>query len=155
MDADVLVQLATSGATTLIGAAATDLWKDARAGFIKLFGRGDAGREAAAARRLDSLTATVESVDPDERDSVREQQLPVWRTRLEDLLEEDPGAAEQLRGLRDDLAARLPVPQQQWVQNITASAPGSRAYGAMGGNVIFYEAPSNPPTDRPAQQPPR
>src|SRR4051794_7481393 len=103
MDADWLVQLATSGATTLIGAAATDIWKDARAGFARLFGRGDADREALAAKRLDALTATVEQADVSERDTIREQLLPVWQTRLTDLLEEDQGTADLLRGLRDEL----------------------------------------------------
>jgi hypothetical protein len=50
---------------------------------------------------------------------------PPWRTRLADLLEEDPAAAERLRGPVDELRERLPVTQRQWVQHITASAGGA------------------------------
>jgi hypothetical protein len=144
MDADWLAQLAVSGATTLIGAAATDAWDQAREGFVRLLGRGDTDREAVAGRRLDQLTATVAQAEADERDAVREQQLPAWRTRLADLLEEDPRSAEPLRDLRDRLAKELPAPQQQWVQNITATAAGAVAMGAMFGNVNYHAAPAAP-----------
>jgi dsRNA-specific ribonuclease len=138
MDAAWLVQLATSGATTLIGAAATDAWQQARAGFARLLGRGDADKQALAARRLDALTAAVsEAAEPDK---VREQMLPVWQTRLTDLLEEDPAAADLLRALRDELQERLPAPQQQWVQNVTASAPGAVAQGVVFGNIHNHPA---------------
>lgn len=147
MDTDWLVQLATSGATTLIGAAATDIWSDARAGFARLFGRGDADREALATRRLDALTAAVEQVEVSERDTVRQQLLPVWQTRLTDLLEEDPDTADILRGLRDELQARLPAPQQQWVQTNIAR-DNSRLFAAQGGNVIYHEAPGTERDER-------
>lgn len=151
MDAGWLMQLAASGATTLIGAAATDAWQQARTGFARLFGRGDADREALSGRRLDALTAAVEQADASNRDRVREQLLLVWQTRLADLLEEDPDTVELLRGLRDELQERLPAPQQQWVQNITASAPQAVAQGAMFGNVYHYAAPpaADPATEQP------
>jgi hypothetical protein len=147
MDTDWLVQLAASGATTLIGAAATDIWKDARAGFARLFGRGDADREALAAKRLDALTAAVEQADASERETIRQQQLPVWQIRLTDLLEEDPGTADMLRGLRDELQARLPTPQQQWVQNNIAHGQGI-VFGVQGGNQhVYYGASAGGPAE--------
>jgi hypothetical protein len=141
MDADWLLQLATSGATTLVAAAATDMWQEARSGFARLFGRGDIKNEALAAGRLDALTTAVEKADVSERDAVRQRLLPAWQTRLTDLLEEDPGTANTLRRLQDELQAGLPVAQQLWVQSITASAAGATAQGVMFGNIINRPAP--------------
>lgn len=150
----LLVQLIISGATTLISAAATDLWKDARAGFARLFGRGDADREKLASHDLDELTAMVEASPPAERDSARKALLPLWEKRLNDLLSEDPSATDGLRQLCDQLQARLAAPQQQWVQNITASGQASRAFGVMGGGRLdVHEAP--PPVDLSSPQSPR
>ena len=138
MDADWLLQLATSGATTLVGAAATTAWEEARSGFARLFGRGEKKREEIAAVRLDALAAEVEQAESSERDAVRQRLLPVWQTRLADLLEEDPAVTGVLRSLRDELLVRLPKAQQQWVQNITADAVGAIAQGVMFGNIYNY-----------------
>ncbi|TDB81056.1 hypothetical protein [Micromonospora sp. KC721] len=147
MDTDWLVQLATSGATTLVGAAATDAWQQARLGFARLLGRGDAGRQELVTARLDRLASAVEQADAAERDLVRQQLLPAWQARLADLLEEDPAAAATLSGLRDELQSQLPAVQRQWVQHITASAAGATAQGVMFGNIINQPAP--PAADRP------
>jgi hypothetical protein len=77
MDADWLVQLATSGATTLVTAAATELWKDARAGFLRMLGRGDPRREELAGQRLDALAEAVQQAPEQQRDLVRREQALV------------------------------------------------------------------------------
>ncbi|MFG1954828.1 hypothetical protein [Micromonospora sp. NPDC048830] len=148
MDLGLLAQLGTTGALVLVQAAATDVWQLARAGFTRLLGRGDREREAVAERRLDALAAEVEQALPAQRDEVRRRLLPAWQTRLGDLMEEDPAAADALQVLRDELLARLPAPQQQWVQNITASAPRATAQGAMFGNIINHPNPATDPGDR-------
>lgn len=135
---DWLAQLATSGATTLVGAAATDAWQHARDGFARLLGRGREDREAVAERRLQALAAEVERAPLDERAGLRQRLLPAWQTRLADLLEEDPAAAELLRGLVDEVRERLPSVQQQWVQHITATACGAVAQGVMFGKIINH-----------------
>ena len=141
MTAELLMQLASSGATTLVASAATDLWQQARVGFARLFGRGDLAREAQAEVRLDGLAAALEEANLNARDTVRERLLPAWQTRLADLLEDDTRAAEILRGLCDELRARLPEPQRQWVQNIVATETGATAQGVMFGNIINYSGP--------------
>ena len=83
---------------------------------------------------------------PAEHEAVRQRLLSIWQTRLIDLVEEDPTAAETLRSLRDELRSRLPVAQQQWVQTITSSASGATAQGVMFGNIINHP-------DRNADQP--
>lgn len=138
MDVGWLAQLGTTGALVLVQAAATDVWQLARTGFARLLGRGDRAREAVAERRLDALAAEVEQALPAQRDEVRRRLLPAWQTRLADLVEEDPAAADALQVLRDELLTRLPTPQQQWVQNITASAVGATAQGVMFGNIINH-----------------
>lgn len=104
--------LASSGASALVSAAATDAWAAARAGFLKLFARGNPQRECIAANRLDEVAVQVESVDEECRDEVREALTHVWRVRLSDLLEEEPDAAEQVRVLVDQVRAALPGAQR-------------------------------------------
>lgn len=115
MDAGWLMELATSGATTLVTAAATELWKDARAGFVRVLGRGNPEREELAGVRLDALAEAVQQAPDPQRDVVRREQALVWQTRLADLLEEDPSVAQVLRELTDELQQHQPAAQQQWV----------------------------------------
>ena len=78
--------------------------------------------------------------------AARARQEGAWEGRLRDLLAEHPEVAEELRDMLEEIrrqASRLP----QAVQNITASAPGATAQGAMFGDVINHgDAP------RPAAQ---
>jgi len=131
MDAAWLAQLAATGAAALVGAAATDAWQQARSGFARLLGRRPDGTDAVLLRRLDALSVEVEQAPPAERDEVRRRQLPLWQTRLEDLIEEDPTAVEELTSLTEQLQAQLPSRTQQWVQHITAHQGGT-AFGAQG-----------------------
>lgn len=139
MTPEIQAVLAT-GATTLVTAAATDLWNRlARPGFARLFGRGDADREAKAARRLDALAATVEQAPADKRVEVRAQQQSQWLTRLQDLAEDDPTVLDDLQALVTELAAQLPAEQLVQVQNVVARDQG-RAFGVQNGNIIYHEA---------------
>lgn len=108
MDDEWLVALATSGATTLVTAAATDAWHEALAGFRKLFGHGDPERENLAEHRLTAAAAKIERADETTRDGVREAEASIWSTGLADLLEEEPDQAEALRALIGRVEALLP-----------------------------------------------
>jgi hypothetical protein len=129
---------AAAGGTALIGAAATDAWQTARDGVVKLFARGGKRRAELVRDRLDRDVAVIEAAGPGERDEVRAQLLPGWQVRLADLLEEFPDAREELRAWAEQVRAQLPAAQASWVQNITATASGATAQGAMFGNVINY-----------------
>ena len=109
-----IATLAGTGASTLVTAAATDVWQTARAGFVRLFGRGDAARAQLAEARLDELAAARD-------DGEIGDQLVVWRTRLADLLQEDPNNAEALRALIDELTPRLPTNAGVMVQTNVAA----------------------------------
>ncbi|MGN9805598.1 hypothetical protein [Micromonospora sp. L32] len=141
MDAGLAVQLATSAATTLVAAAATDAWRSARSGFARLLGRGDPHAEEVAGRRLDALADEVVDAPADQREEVRQQALATWQVRLSDLLEERPEDAEPMLVLLEEVQTRLPPVQQQGVQHITAAAPGSFAQGVMFGNVVNHPVP--------------
>jgi len=70
-----------------------------------------------------------------------------WPLRLEQFLRDNPEAAEAIRELTERLAAELPRPQQQWVQNNEAH-DNSQVFGVQNGNVIIHQAPgsgSRPP----------
>lgn len=139
MVAEWITSLAAAGGATLVAAAATDAWQQARAGFTRLLGGGDRDREVAAGRRLDALAREVEQAPPEALQRLRDD----WRTRLADLIEDDPAAADALRPLVDQIRTMLPEARQQWVvrQTIAASAPGATAQGVVGGNIINHPTP--------------
>jgi hypothetical protein len=80
----------------------------------------------------------IEAASPAERDEVRARLLPAWQVWLADLLEEFPEAHEELAAWAERVRAQLPAAHASWVQNITATASGATAQGAMFGNVINY-----------------
>jgi hypothetical protein len=124
-----------SGATILVTAAATDAWKATRAGFIRLFGRGEPAQEATMERRLDALAATVDQTAPDHRADIRDQERARWLVRLTDLVEDDPSALGELQSLVEQLAAQLPPQQQTWVQSNIAR-DSAQLFAAQGGGTI-------------------
>jgi hypothetical protein len=140
MDAAWLTQLAATGAAALVGAAATDAWQQARSGFARLLARRPGSEEAIVLHRLDALSAEIEQAPPVDRDEIRRRQQPLWQARLEDLIEKDDAAAQDLAGLTDRLRAQLPAHSEHWVQHITAH-PGGTAYGAQGpgSSVIIHQ----------------
>jgi hypothetical protein len=147
-----LAALATSGATTLAAAMATDAWQTARDGILRLFGR-DSSSQAALRTRLDAHNESV-SVSQDSTGQ-RERLVPAWQVDLELLLAQHPEAAQPMADLLQQVRGQLSAAQRAWlsahtvVQDITASGPGAVAGGAIGGNVIFYrDAPGTPRDDR-------
>jgi hypothetical protein len=137
MVADWITALAATGASTLVSAAATDGWRAARSGFARLFGRGDLAREQLTAARLDALVRDLD--DPD-----HDGQARAWATRLADLLEEHPSAANELRSLIDQLATYPTVPSQMNVQTNTAQDHATQ-YNVQNGSIHHpSRARSNP-----------
>jgi hypothetical protein len=144
MAVEWIAAAAAAGGTALIGAAATDAWQTARNGVVKLFALGGKRRAELARDRLDRDAAVIDAAGPGERNGVRARLLPEWQVRLADLLEEFPGAREELIAWAEQVLAQLPAAQASWVQNITAAAPGATAQGAMFGNVINYDEVPRP-----------
>ncbi|MEU6305468.1 hypothetical protein [Streptomyces chartreusis] len=101
-----LTTLAAAGSAALVNAASTDVWQAARERFARLLGRGDADRTEAATRRLDDLHRVVR--EPGNERELAEARR-AWRLRLQDLLEEHPDAAGELRSAIAELPPPLPA----------------------------------------------
>ena len=140
-------QIAVAGAAALVGAMATDTWHLALSGFMRLLGRGDSGKQELAKKRLSAAAAEVEQVAEPDREGLRQELLPAWRVRLEDLLEEYPEVREELRVLTDRLRNELPHPQQTWVMLNLAREHGS-VYAVQGGSQ-YVDRHGASPRDQP------
>src|SRR5262245_2166572 len=105
----MLAEIATAGATTLIAAIATDAWQAARAGIVRLFGRGGESRSVAVGAQLDEDATMVTRTSSADSDQARQELLPVWRRRLEQLLTDHPDAEAELRALIGEVSKELPA----------------------------------------------
>ncbi|MDH6575804.1 hypothetical protein [Kitasatospora sp. MAP5-34] len=110
MDAE-LVELATSGATTLVGLMVTEAWGQARGRFAALFGHARAEDTAA---ELEIVRGEVLA------GGAPEEAASEWAPRLRRLLA-DPDTAAELRSLLAEFAPK-------------ATAPGSSPVTINGGN---------------------
>lgn len=141
---EALAALASAGGTALVTAMVTDGWEGARARFARLFGRGDAKRAEAAAERLEQSRAALAGLSgPGLERAVAEQQV-IWRTRLGDLLEQEPAAEQELRVLVAGIRAQVtgsagPVEQRaaafdQAQQAVQGHGVQNVTFGGQGGS---------------------
>jgi hypothetical protein len=128
--------LATSGATAVVAAMATDAWDSARAGVIRIFRRDDGEPHPNTEAQLDADQMLVAEAG-DGADDTRQDLVPAWRRRLQNLLKDHPEKEGELRTLVADLENSLGPDQRRWVQNITAHDHGV-AFGAQHGDVHFH-----------------
>jgi hypothetical protein len=108
MLAETLQQLAQLAGLTVVAAAVTDAWQTARRGTARLLGRGDPKKEQLAEQRLEETREQLTSLEGAELEQARTTLAVRWSTRLADLLEEDPGVADELRSLVEEIQAALP-----------------------------------------------
>jgi hypothetical protein len=101
---DALIALASAGGAGLVQAVSTDVWMVAKAGVVRLLGRGDPEREGAVERQLERTRSEVRAAGPS-GEQVRSRHESAWTTRLEDLLAEHPDQADQLRSLLSTITA--------------------------------------------------
>jgi hypothetical protein len=149
-----LVALAGLAGQGVVAAAMTDAWGSAKHGFARLLGRGDPAGEERAAVRLEETRQQLIAVPAGELEQARGRAAAAWQTRLEDLLDEHPDAAGDLRALVEEAQSRLPAGA------VTASGHGLAAGGdvaitSSGSGVaagVFHGnvAPPNPPVPGPA-----
>jgi hypothetical protein len=149
MLAEGLIALASLAGNTVVTAAVTDAWEAARKGFARLLGRGDPDKAMLAERRLAETHEQLTGASGADLERARAALEAQWVTRLEDLLEENPGAEADLRALVQEIQAQLPAGMVSATDhavaagrdvNITASGGGTAA-GVIHGNV----AAPNPP----------
>lgn len=138
MLAEALTALASTGGTALVTAMVTDGWDEIRARFARLLGRGDPKRTQAAADRLDQSRAALTDVSGPAVESARAKQQIVWQTRLADLLEEDPGAEDELRALVAHVQTQVAGSAGRVEQHVTAYDQAQQAVQGHGvQNVTF------------------
>lgn len=92
-----LTALASAGATTLIGLMVSDSWTKAKAGFARLFARGDAA--VSTLLLLETSQADLVAAQAKEDDAKAAAIEAEWRTRLHHLLQSDPAVSAELRHL--------------------------------------------------------
>jgi hypothetical protein len=97
-----------------------------------LFGRGAPGRAELAGRRLEETRSQLAAATGAGLGSARAAQARRWADRLEDLLEEDPGARAELRALVGQVQAQL------------VSAAGHSAAAARDLNLAEISSPDYP-----------
>jgi len=135
---EALTALASAGGTALVTAMVTDGWEGAKARFARLLGRGDAARAEAAAGRLEQSRAALVQVPGPDAERVQAEQEVVWRTRLEDLLEQDPGVEQELRALVAQVQAQTAGSAGPVVQHAAAFDQAQQAVQGHGvQNVTF------------------
>jgi hypothetical protein len=144
---------------TLVSDAAQEIVRALVAGFVevakklpRLWRRAGSSKQELITGEIDRSTAMRRSAG-DNLPAVQARQESVWEARLGDLLAEYPDAAAELRDILEEIRRHAGQPQAQ--QNITATATGAVAQGAMFGNVINYGNPSRSaaPTSRSPQGP--
>ncbi|MFD6190669.1 hypothetical protein [Streptomyces sp. NPDC060275] len=98
-----LVALIGTGATTVVGLMVTDAWGQVKQRVVGLFGS-ETGADGVAGELEESRAVLVAADGTAAEDDLRSDVTASVRLRLRRLLEEDPGAAEELRRLVDELA---------------------------------------------------
>ena len=104
---EALTALASTGGTALVTAMVTDGWEDVKGKFARLFGRGKVKEAEAAAAQLEQSRAALAGLAGADLERIRAEQEVVWRTRLGDLLEQDPAAETELRRLVTAVRAQV------------------------------------------------
>jgi hypothetical protein len=139
----MVIELAVLAGTALVNAMVTDGWAGFRKRFARLLGRGDDKETEAAAERLEKSRKMLSGLSGAELEKAQAEQAIAWRTRFGDLLEDDPGAANDLQALVADVQAQVigsagPVKQQvsgfdQAQQAVQGHGVQSNVFGGQGG----------------------
>ncbi|MEU4981682.1 hypothetical protein [Streptomyces sp. NPDC021969] len=124
MEAELIALIGT-GATTVVGLMVTDAWGQVKQRVVGLFA--SEGEPDGVAGELEESRATlVAAGGTAAEEDLRSDVTASMRLRLRRLLEQDPGAAEELRLLVDELAPAARPPGA--VHN---SITGGRQYGPV------------------------
>ncbi|WP_338933179.1 hypothetical protein WEB32_34320 [Streptomyces netropsis] len=136
----MLEAIAIAGATTLVAAMATDTWQATRNGVARLLGRRDQAQEAAVEAQLDSNAALVAGAEDAER--ARQVLVPVWQLQLGQFLQQHPDAADELKGLIDQIRGALPQAQKDWAQKVQNNVVrGGQGFFVQDGNLNVHQGP--------------
>lgn len=143
---EALVALASTGGSALVTAMVTDGWEGVRARFARLLGRGDAKETKTATAGLEQSRAVLARLSGPDLDRARAEQEIVWRTRLGDLLERDPGAEKELRALVAEVQAQVVGSAGRVEQHAAAFDQAQQAVQGHGVQNVTFGGQSGPGT---------
>ncbi len=104
---EALTALASVGGSALVTALVTDGWEGVKSRFARLLGRGDVKKTEAATASLEQSRVVLAGLSGPALEQARGEQEIVWRTRLGDLLEQDPSVESELRSLVAEVQAQV------------------------------------------------
>jgi hypothetical protein len=148
MLSEALTALASTGATALVTTMVTDSWEGVRVRFARLFGHGDEARAEAAANRLEQSRAVLAGLAGADAERARAEQEIIWRTRLGDLLEQDPAAETKLRVLVADVQAQAAGSTGPVDQHAAAFDQAQQAVLGHGVQNVTFGGQGGPGTSR-------
>jgi hypothetical protein len=128
-----LGELAGLAANTLVTAAVTDAWEDARQMVARIFGRGhpDPGAE----RRLDATRRLLAlATSPYDLERAQAAEAVQWQTRLADLMADHPEIEDELRVMVREIGAALSAGSVS-ASDHSVAAGGDIRIGASGGSL--------------------
>jgi hypothetical protein len=138
MLSEALAALASTGGTALVTAMVTDSWEDIRARFARLIGRGHTAEMESAEARLDQSHAALEGLTGPELERALTELAIVWRTRLSDLLEQDPSVEGEMRDLIAATQSQVLTASGGVVQQVTAFDQAQQAVLGQGVQNITF-----------------
>ena len=147
-----LVALAALAGNTVVTAAVTDAWEAARKGFARLLGRGDPDKTKAAERRLEETRDQLTQATDADVERVRAALEAQWRTRVADLLEDDPSVEGDLRALVEQVQAQVSAsgPSVAAGRDISGGVNIADRGGVVARDVQGGISTGNPPPPGPA-----
>ena len=103
---EALAALASTGGAALVTAMVTDSWEGTKARFARVIGRGHTAQVEAVEAQLEQSRTALEGRTGQDLQRAQAEQGIVWRTRLSDLFERDPGLETELRALITETQAQ-------------------------------------------------
>jgi hypothetical protein len=140
---EVLAALAMSAASRLVAAMVDDGWQETKARVVRWLGRGDPEEESRQETRLERAREEVVEGAGQDADQVQKRQAAAWQTRFEDLLEDEPEAANELRELMESLGQPRNAGAAGVVQlNARASDHAQQAVQGQGVQTNTFTTPA-------------
>jgi hypothetical protein len=135
---EAAAELATAGGTALVTAMITDGWESVKDRIARLLGQGDAKETELATARLEECRGLLAAQPAPDLQRARTEQEMAWRIRLGDLLEREPEAEYELRGLVLEMQARALDSAIRVEQHVTGSDRAQQAVQGQGIQVNTF-----------------
>lgn len=136
-------RIVLAAGTALVGAMAADAWQQVHAAVVAVWRRIRPEAAGTVGAELESTRAQVLAARQAADEDTEQALVGTWRLRVQELLDQDPAAAAELRRLLDEhLMPALAPNEQEVVRSIVqkATASGSSQIIQAGGNVTIQQA---------------